>query len=444
MPLLRHVPLPPNALSSNLGRLGALLLVIAWFCFRQRSLARPVSARAVIVVAAVWAVPLLLAPPYFSGDVFLYVANGRLAEHGLDPGEHPPEELGDDVVLEKVGPGWHEVVTAYGPGATLLSETTVRATGDSIPAGVLLWRVWVVGGVVLLGLGVAGLARAYRVNLADALVLAIAGPLTIVHLIGGIHNDALMVGLLACGLAVAARRRHARALLVGAALCGLAASFKAPALVGAAYIGWTGGRPPLRRPSGVRLVVPNRLMKRASRTVATTGVAVATVGIVGLVARAGLGWVGGLSAAGRVVSLLSVSTTVGLLLARLTGSALVVESTVVRATQTVFSVIGIAIVGALVFFAPTLGLASLAWALAALTLLGPAVAPWYFPWVLPAAAVVLAGRRVWWPMVVAAVATLADGANLALRPARLVFVAMALTLCAVVWRWWSGRAVRPA
>jgi hypothetical protein len=439
IPVLQRLPDVFERLPTSGGRLGVLALVVAWFGLRRLSVGRAVSPRAVIVVAVVWMLPLLLAPPYFSDDVYSYIAHGRLAERGLDPGEHTPEDLGDDVVLPDVAPGWRVVVTGYGPAATLVSEATARAGGDSIEAAVLLWRLSVLGGVGLLGLGVAALARIYGVDLADALVLAVAGPLTMVHLVGGIHNDALMVGLLACGLAVAARGRGARALVVGAALCGLAAAFKAPALAGAAYIGWTGGKPPLLTPRGARIVVPDRLVERGVRAVATVGVALATVAVVGLVARAGWGWVGGVGVSARALSVLSLSTTVGFLLARLTGAPLVVESTAVRVTRNAFTVAGVAIAAAIMFFTPTLGPAGLAAALAIVAVFGPAVAPWYLTWGLAPAAVALAGRRVWWPMVAAAVAVLAEGTNLGLRPARLGLVTVAVVVGIAAWVWWSRR-----
>ena len=97
----------------------------------------------------------------------------------------------------------------------------------------------------------------------------------------------------------------------------------------AVYIGWTGGKPPLLTAKGARFVVPDRLVERALRTLATVGVALATMAVIGLVARAGWGWVGGIGANARSITVLSVSTTIGFLLARLTGAPLVIESTIV-------------------------------------------------------------------------------------------------------------------
>ena len=51
---------------------------------------------------------------------------------------------------------------------------------------------------------------------------------------GGAHNDALMLGLLWRGLAVARRGRP----VWGIVLCSLAAAVKVPAAIGIVYIGW--------------------------------------------------------------------------------------------------------------------------------------------------------------------------------------------------------------
>ena len=82
-------------------------------------------------------------------------------------------------------------------------------------------------GVLLLGWGLLRLAPVPG----RALWLGVANPLVLVHLVSGGHNDALMVGLLVAGLAVAPR-----ALLPAAALVTLAALVKVPALAGLAFL----------------------------------------------------------------------------------------------------------------------------------------------------------------------------------------------------------------
>ena len=59
-------------------------------------------------------------------------------------------------------------------------------------------------GVALAAACLPVLARRCGVPAERALWLALASPLVGVHLVSGAHNDALMVGLLAAGLAVVA------------------------------------------------------------------------------------------------------------------------------------------------------------------------------------------------------------------------------------------------
>ena len=72
-------------------------------------------------------------------------------------------------------------------------------------------------------------------NTADAMVLTIANPLVLLHLVSGAHNEALMLAFLMSGLAIGSRPRYRH---VGIALCAFAATIKVPALVGAVFLAW--------------------------------------------------------------------------------------------------------------------------------------------------------------------------------------------------------------
>ena len=61
----------------------------------------------------------------------------------------------------------------------------------------------------------------------------VLNPVTLLHLIGGAHNDALMLGLLVAGL----RRPRRSDPIVGIVLCALATAIKAPAAFGILYVG---------------------------------------------------------------------------------------------------------------------------------------------------------------------------------------------------------------
>jgi alpha-1,6-mannosyltransferase len=393
-PLLGGLPLPSRPLAYVLWAVGLAGLSLAWVLLRRRSVEPDHGLRLATVagMAALWMLPLLFAPAMGSRDVYSYVAHGELAAQGVDPGEVAPAGLGlTSPMYQAVDPIWRHVVSAYGPANTGLSEAAVRVSGHRIAGAVIVWRFVAVAGVALIGIGVVVLARVGGRDPVDALVLAVAGPLTLVQLVGGPHNEALMAGLMACGLAVAARWKGRGPWVVGVVLCAVGAAVKAPALLGAVYLGWVGDG----RPAGIG--------RRVGRTAVAGAISLVVLEVLSLATGAGWGWLSGLSAGSNVTSLLSLSTTVGLALAwalqqpvRLGGLTTAVRDVCFAAS--------FAVAGVLMWRTPRLGLVGLAGALAVLAVLGPSVHPWYLTWALPPAAVVLAGRRVVWPLVVGIVA----------------------------------------
>ena len=91
------------------------------------------------------------------------------------------------------------------------------------------------------------IARATGVDPVAALWLGVLNPLVLIHLVADAHNDALMLGLMMAGLALALERRPA----VGAVLVTLAALVKAPAGAGPGLHRADLGRPDVAaRPAG--------------------------------------------------------------------------------------------------------------------------------------------------------------------------------------------------
>jgi len=68
----------------------------------------------------------------------------------------------------------------------------------------VFFRALAAAGVTLIAVSLAVLARRVGVPVARALWLFLACPIVVVHLIGGAHNDAMMVGLLVAGYAILA------------------------------------------------------------------------------------------------------------------------------------------------------------------------------------------------------------------------------------------------
>jgi alpha-1,6-mannosyltransferase len=114
-----------------------------------------------LVLAAIWRVPLLLAPPRLSTDVYRYVWDGRLQRLGEDPYRVVPDDAAvahlHTGVTRQLNNGW--VPTIYPPGAELFfrAVTAVEESARAMKGALILCDGLVVL-VVLRILAVAGLS----------------------------------------------------------------------------------------------------------------------------------------------------------------------------------------------------------------------------------------------------------------------------------------------
>jgi hypothetical protein len=345
-----------RGLSYALCVAGVLLLLGAWWALRDA------GARVVTAAAGLWALPLLVAPPLFSRDVYAYAGQAHLVAVGLDPYTHGPADAPGPLSVE-VDDVWAHARSPYGPVFLRLAGWLVP--GQHVVAAVVVLRLLAVAGLVLLAWAVARLAAGHGVPPGRALWLGVANPLVLLHGVAGAHNDALMAGLLAAGLAVAATG----GLVVGASLVAVAALVKAPAVVALAFLPFMQRGPLWRR--AVVVVVAG---------------AVAAV-VLTVASGLGWGWVHTLGAGNPRRSLLSVSTGVGALISHLAGDS------AVSASHALGLVAAAALGAALLLRVRTVGaLRALGLFLLAVVVLGPVVQPWYLLWVLAALAPT-AGRR---------------------------------------------------
>ena len=121
----------------------------------------------------------------------------------------------------------------YGPLFLRLANVAVRLSGGSVVSTIMILRLFEVAGVVLIAISLPKLAKAAGKDPARAVWLGVCNPLVLFHFIGGGHNDALMIGLIVAGLAVATVANRP---LLGVLLCVVAATIKAPALLPAGFI----------------------------------------------------------------------------------------------------------------------------------------------------------------------------------------------------------------
>ena len=87
-----------------------------------------------------WVLPLLVAPPMYSRDVYSYLAQSEIAIGGLDPYRvGPAHGLGlDHVFTLSVPTMWRETPAPYGPLFLWIGQGISALTGENIVSAVLL------------------------------------------------------------------------------------------------------------------------------------------------------------------------------------------------------------------------------------------------------------------------------------------------------------------
>ncbi|WP_436522340.1 polyprenol phosphomannose-dependent alpha 1,6 mannosyltransferase MptB [Actinoplanes sp. HUAS TT8] len=384
--------------------IGMVLLIGAWLVGRR---VVP-SARWAYVTAGLWALPLLPFLPLGSYDAYSYACQGWQQSAGLNPYAGGVDLLGCPWA-DAVAPTWRSAPAPYGPVFLVLAAGAAKL-GGSLTGTIALLRVIAGLGVAAIGLALPPLARRAGVPLGRAVWLVLACPLVLIHLVSGTHNDAVMVALLAGGLAVAATGRG----WVAGVLFGLAVGVKATAIVVLPF---------------AIFLIP-RAWWRAGLELA--GGAAGALAAVSLASGLGLGWIGALAESGVSVQWTSPPTAVGMTL-----ELLGVPHAV--AVTRVLGVIALAGVLLWLFRRAWLGGAALphaAVAMAATVLLAPIFHPWYAVWPLTLLAATLRQETRWLvvPCAVAAALCLPDGYNLALATKAPGAVGMTLLAGYLVWK----------
>ncbi len=359
---------------------GVFMVVLAWLWLG--ALAAPWRARLISRVQldrtlVMWVVPLLVAPPMFSRDVYSYLAQSAMADRGLDPYVlGPADALGvDNPLVRGIPTIWRNTPAPYGPLFLTLGRPIDWIAGNDVVLGALLHRTLALAGLVLIVWALPRLARRVGISPVFALWLGAANPLVLFHLVSGAHNEALMIGLMLTGLELGLRRPVlGPALLGGTVLIAAAASVKVPAALALGFLTvW------LARHRGGRL----RDLVLAGTVIG--GVALAATVAIGLGTGLGFGWVGALDTPNAVRSWMSASTDLGLLAAWI-GALLGLgdHTTSVLGLARSIGLVCSAGVCVLLLWRCWRGrldpLAGLGVGMGAVVLLGPVVHPWYVLW----------------------------------------------------------------
>jgi hypothetical protein len=208
---------------------GGLLLFMRvwWGMTRLYSRCPGVAFKKMMWVFALWSLPVLVIAPLFSRDAYSYAAQGEMVSHHMNPYLYGPFELGNNSYTAPVDSLWGNAPAPYGPLFLQIDGFFARITFHNALATIVLLRLLAFAGVLLIAACVPRLARLYHRDGAELFTLMVLNPVTIFHLIGGAHNDALMLGLLVAGLTAAKEKRP----IVGIVLCALATVLGSPGAV---------------------------------------------------------------------------------------------------------------------------------------------------------------------------------------------------------------------
>ena len=184
---------------------GMILFVRVWYGLFQTLRARGgVPIRPLAYMLALWILPLLVVAPLFSQDVFSYAAQGEMMSHHINPYHYGPGTLGSGPYVSGVDPLWANTPAPYGPLFLMLAGWSASLTFHHALLTIVLLRLQSVAGIALIAYCIPKLARSFGRDPGPAFVLAVLNPLTLLALVGGAHNDAIMVGLLLAGVTAAA------------------------------------------------------------------------------------------------------------------------------------------------------------------------------------------------------------------------------------------------
>ncbi len=405
---LLNLPSRIQTVSLTMTTTGAVMMALAWLMLGRFALgSRRMSRSQLDHTLLLWVVPLLIAPPMYSKDVYSYLAQSQISANGLNPYKvGPAPGLGLDHVFTLSVPSlWRETPAPYGPLFLWVGKGISALTGENIVAAVLSHRVVVLLGVGMIVWAVPRLARRCGVAEVSALWLGAANPLLLMHLVAGIHNEALMLGLMLTGTEFALRGiDSARPLLprplhwprgrdqwaawtpsamlvLGAVLITMSSQVKLPGLLALGFVGMALA---YRWGSTVTAFLQASALMGA--------ISLAVMAIIGWASGLGFGWVFTLGTANVVRSWMSPPT----LLALGTGQVGILlglgdHTTAVLSLTRAIGVLIIMITVSWLLLAVLRGklhpVGGLGVALGATVLLFPVVQPWYLLWaIIPLAA----------------------------------------------------------
>lgn len=362
-------------LSSVLLWGGVALMLLAWMWLGRRVVDGTATQYTMLATTAFWLTPLLLSAPVFSRDTYSYLAQGALLRDGFDPYVVGPIE-NQNSLLDDVSPIWTTTTAPYGPAFILVAKFVTMIVGNNVVEGTMLLRLCMLPGLALLIWATPRIARHIGANSAAALWICVLNPLVIIHLMGGVHNEMLMVGLMMAAIALTFGGRP----IVGVGFIATAVAVKATAGIALPFMVWVWMRR-LRDTRGYRPVPAF-----AFATAASIAIFGAVFAVLSLLAGVGLGWLTALAGSVKIINWLTLPTATANMINSIGGLLMPVNF---YAVLEVTRIIGIAIIA---ISLPLLwwrfrhtdrdALTGITLALGVVVLFVPAALPWYYTWPL--------------------------------------------------------------
>jgi alpha-1,6-mannosyltransferase len=372
-------------LSSVLLWLGVALMLVAWLLLGRRVVARSASEYTMVATTGFWLAPLLLSVPVFSRDTYSYLAQGALLRDGFDPYAVGPVD-NPNPLLDNVSPIWTITTAPYGPAFIMIAKLITMLVGNHVIAGTMLLRLCMLPGLALLIWAAPRVARHLGADGPIALWICVLNPLVIIHLMGGVHNEMLMVGLMMAGIALTFERHH----LAGITLVAVAVAVKATAGIALPFLVWVWMRH-LRDRRGYR---PPRAFARACAT--SVLIFVAVFAVLSGVAGVGLGWLTALAGSVKIINWLTIPTATANLVHAIGGWFFPVNFYAVLHVTRAAGIVIIAVSLPLLWWRfrhdDRQALTGIAWAMLVVVLFVPAALPWYYSWPLAVVAALAQSR----------------------------------------------------
>ena len=298
-----------RGLMDGLLTVGILGLVVAWLLLGR---ARP-GLRATRLATCAWTAPLVLSGPVLSRDVYSYLMQGAMLRDGYDPYTEGAA-VNPGPYLWEVSHDWRNTTTPYGPLHLGLGKAITSVVGDDVTAGLVAYKLISLAGFALIVWAVPRIARELGGNAEFALWIGATNPVMLLHLVGGMHNESVMVGLVSAGLlaCIAPQRRRVAWSTAGIALIALAVSLKATAAIALPFVVWI---LLARDNGGAQASWPRRVGVFIGSGAWTVAVTAAVVNLVTVLSGSSWGWVEEISGNSKVVNPLAGPTLLAELIA---------------------------------------------------------------------------------------------------------------------------------